>query len=142
MRPKMWRTCPRCKKPVPPGGRCQCSARAASPAAIARAKERDRGRDRSAEPWRKAYGGAEYRANREHAIASHGGKCARCGKPVAVRQASGKWRMLPGCGVHHAKPLRSGGGNRGGNLVPLCGRCHALADAALRRRDARRSHEE
>ena len=83
---------------------------------------------RKAEPWRKGYDG-EYRMRRIAAIERTGGRCARCGRPVAVKTADG-WRMRGG-EVHHVRPLAEGGRNAG--LILLCVSCHRLIDAQMRR---------
>ena len=70
----------------------------------------------------KQYDDAEYRRNRRRALDRTGGKCARCGKVIAVRDGDG-WRMLEG-GVHHIVNLKEGGGHATGNLAPLCDGCH------------------
>ena len=85
---------------------------------------------RKAEPWRKAGYGHEYRLRREAVITAAGGRCQRCGRPVAIRTADG-WRMKGG-EVHHVRPLAQGGAD--GGLVLLCIPCHRLVDAEMRRR--------
>ena len=68
------------------------------------------------------YNDAEYKRNRRRALDRTKGKCARCGKVIAIWER-GSWRMLEG-GVHHIKTLRDGGGHQQANLAPLCDACH------------------
>lgn len=84
---------------------------------------------RKAEPWRKAGYGSEYRRRRLAEIESAGGRCRRCGRPVAVMTADG-WRMRGG-EVHHVTPLSRGGCD--GRLMLLCVSCHRIIDAEMRR---------
>lgn len=114
---KTWTFCRRCGGRVPPGARCGCSRR-----------------DRGGEPWRSAYRDPAWPRARQAVLGRQGGRCAACGAVIAVMRG-GSWSTLPGAGVHHAVPLRSGGTNDPANLAGLCGRCHARADAELRRRD-------
>ena len=81
------------------------------------------------EPWRRDGYGSEYRLRRIAAIEATGGRCARCGRPVAVMTADG-WRMRGG-EVHHVRPLAEGGRDAG--LMLLCVSCHRLIDAEMRR---------
>ena len=85
---------------------------------------------RKAEPWRRSGYGAAFRARRQKAIERTGGKCARCGRPVAIQTPDG-WRMKGG-EVHHVRPLAEGGHD--GGLVLLCISCHRIADSRLRHR--------
>lgn len=114
---KTWTFCRRCGGRVPPGARCGCSRR-----------------DRGGEPWRSAYRDPAWPRARQAVLERQGGRCAACGAAIAVLRG-GSWSTLPGAGVHHVVPLRSGGTNDPANLAGLCGRCHARADAGLRRRD-------
>lgn len=84
---------------------------------------------RKAEPWRKTGYDREYRVRRIAAIEATGGRCARCGRSVAVMTADG-WRMKGG-EVHHVRPLAQGGSD--GGLVLLCISCHRIIDAEMRR---------
>lgn len=118
MASRMYGMCHKCGRRVPPGRRCPCAER----------------RDRSAEPWRSAYRDPAWPTARQAVLDRQGGRCAECGAVIAERRG-GSWSMLPGAGVHHVVPLRSGGTNDPANLAGLCGRCHARADAALRRGD-------
>ena len=88
---------------------------------------------RKAEPWRKTGYDREYRVRRIAAIEATGGRCARCGRSVAVMTADG-WRMRGG-EVHHVRPLAQGG--RDGRLILLCKSCHGLLDAEMRRQRKR-----
>ena len=83
-----------------------------------------------AEPWRRSGYGAAYRSRRREAIERTGGRCARCGRSVAILTAEG-WKMRGG-EVHHVRPLAEGGSE--GELVLLCVKCHRYADAKLRQR--------
>lgn len=85
---------------------------------------------RKDEPWRRDAYGREYRLRREAAINATGGRCAKCGRPVAIRTADG-WKMRGG-EVHHVRPLAEGGRDAG--LILLCKSCHGLIDAEMRRR--------
>lgn len=84
---------------------------------------------RKSEPWRECGYGREYRMRRQAVIARAGGRCQRCGRPVAIQTADG-WRMKGG-EVHHVRPLAQGGGD--GGLVLLCISCHRIIDAEMRR---------
>ena len=66
---------------------------------------------------------------RQAVIAGAGGRCQRCGRPVAIQTADG-WRMRGG-EVHHVRPLAQGGSD--GGLVLLCVSCHRIIDAEMRR---------
>ena len=85
------------------------------------------------EPWRKSGYGSEYKVRRIAAIEKTGGRCAKCGRTVAVLTADG-WRMRGG-EVHHVRPLAQGGCD--GRLILLCKSCHGLLDAELRRQRRR-----
>ena len=121
----MRRWCDKCNRIHGHGETCPCREK--------RPKRPDERRDR--EPHRRAYNRAEYQRNRQAVITRAKGRCAVCGKQIAVRR-DGRWLMRGG-DVHHVKPLCDGGGNGKDNLVPLCRSCHAKADAARRRGDTR-----
>ena len=81
------------------------------------------------EPWQKSAYGRAYRARRQAVIEKAGGRCQRCGKPVA-HLVNGVWRTKGG-EVHHTVPLAQGG--EGAPMVLLCIPCHRRIDAQLRR---------
>lgn len=112
---------------MPAGKRCECRPRKRRQPTAADGTRRDR------EPWRDSYSSPGYQRARQVAIASTGGRCARCGRECAVFDGR-RWitRGMDG-EVHHKVPLRDGGKNEAGNLVLLCKSCHAIVDAALRR---------
>ena len=93
-----------------------------------RTREQERARMK-AEPWRREGYGSEYRMRRQAVITAAGGRCQRCGRPVAIQTADG-WRMRGG-EVHHVRPLAEGGAS--GGLALLCVSCHRLVDAQMRR---------
>lgn len=115
------RFCDRCMKVHEHGERC--------PKAPKRAKRPDTRHNREAH--RRSYATAEYKRNRQSVLTAHKGRCAKCGKQIAVR-SNGAWVMRGG-DIHHICALSEGGTNRKANLVPLCHACHAQADAARRR---------
>lgn len=84
------------------------------------------------EPWRTAYSSTGYRRDRAAALDRHAGRCGSCGVVIATKTPAGGWSMKPGAGVHHTTRLADGG--HAAALVPLCGHCHAAADAAERRK--------
>ena len=116
--------CERCMRVHESGEPCPKAPQRKSPRPDTR-----HGRD----PSRSSYGKADYQRNRQRALQLTHGRCARCGRVIA-RKEHGQWRTEGG-GTHHIVPLRRGGTNDLRNLVPLCDRCHAQADAEERRRD-------
>lgn len=116
---RVYRTCPHCRRRVPPGGACPCGCGR---------------RDRSAEPWRARYCRAEFKGARQAVLERQHGMCAACGTPIARPSPAG-WRTFGGAGIHHKVPLRIGGTDDPSNLVGLCASCHAKADAAIRKRE-------
>ena len=114
----MRRFCDRCMKVHEHGERC--------PKAPKRAKRPDIRHNREAH--RRYYATAEYKRNRQAVLTAHKGRCAKCGKQIAVR-SNGAWVMRGG-DIHHICALSEGGTNRKANLVPLCHACHAQVDAA------------
>lgn len=120
------RFCPHCGRIVPDGQRCGCRPRPKR-----KPTEGDATRQRR-EPWRSAYGGGEYQAARQQAIARTGGRCAVCGC-LCARHDGSRW-LTAGMGgeVHHRKALCEGGGNDAGNLMLVCKSCHKRLDDARR----------
>ena len=90
------------------------------------------------EPWRTAYGTSAYRHDRAAALDRYAGRCGSCAATIAYKTAAGVWTMKPGAGVHHTTRLADGG--QSAALVPLCGKCHAAADAAERRKAKAAGH--
>lgn len=86
---------------------------------------------RAHEPWRADGYNGDYKARRHAALNSTGGRCARCGKPIAHKK-DGRW-VMDGGETHHSVPLSRGG--KSSPLVPLCIPCHRAADAAIRKGD-------
>lgn len=84
------------------------------------------------EPWRATGYGHDYRMVRQIVITHQHGRCADCGKVVAVLEDS-RWKCTQGGQVHHKVPLCDGGTEDIDNLVLLCESCHGLRDAARRR---------
>lgn len=99
------------------------------PKAPKRAKRPDTRHNREAH--RRAYATAEYKRNRQAVLTATKGRCANCGKVIAVR-FNGAW-VMKGGDIHHICALSEGGTNKKANLVPLCRACHAKVDAARRR---------
>jgi 5-methylcytosine-specific restriction endonuclease McrA len=68
-------------------------------------------------------------------VTTAGGERPLAPAQVAVLARDRHRCTTPGCGatafleVHHVVPRGRGGSNRAGNLVTLCGRCHAFAHA-------------
>ena len=117
---------------VPDGARAR---KVAGPAPRAGAPRTYRSEaERSArEPWRARGYGRAYRAERQACIERARGRCERCGREVAFKDArTGRWTVRGG-ETHHTVPLAEGGRGR---LALLCVPCHRAADAAAR--DARR----
>ena len=127
--------CPHCGKVSPVGQVCPC--RKAIKKRRPTAGDATRG---EREPWRKNYGGAEYRRNRQTAIDRQRGLCADCGKACAEHDGA-KWMTARlGGEVDHVRPLCEGGTNAAENLVLRCKSCHGKVEA--RRRLARRRKAE
>lgn len=119
--------CPHCGGTYPAGTRCPCRPRPKRRPTEADATRAER------EPWRSEYGTAEYRRERQEAIARARGRCADCGRPCAELKG-GRWTTAGlGGEVHHERALRDGGPSGRENLVLLCRSCHAKRDAARRR---------
>ena len=114
--------CPHCGAIVAKGERCACRPR----------KARPRRQDRSGEPWRSSYGGAEYRENRQAAMRRTRGRCASCGRVAAVLEG-GEWKVRGG-EVDHIVKLRDGGDDSASNLQLLCIPCHRRKDRETGRR--------
>lgn len=127
------RLCPHCGKPVPIGQPCPrcCSA---SRRHGTRSREQE-GRRADENPWRSGYSSAEYRRARQEVIERQQGRCAACGRVVAVRMGR-QWHTRGG-GVHHLVALSEGGTNSPENLVLLCTRCHNRIDAERRSNGSR-----
>lgn len=119
--------CPRCGGTHPVGARCPSLPKRERKPTAADATRAER------EPWRSEYGTAEYRRERQEAIARTRGRCADCGR-VCAEKRNGRWTTAAlGGEVHHERALRDGGPSSKGNLVLLCRSCHAKRDAARRR---------
>lgn len=131
------RLCPHCGKPVPIGQKCpRCTDRSAKHGRRTKEQERERAEKN---PWRSEYATGQYRRERQLAIERQQGRCAVCGRVVAVRMGR-EWHVRGG-GVHHIVPLSEGGTNESSNLVLLCTKDHNRIEAE-RRRDGRRTQHE
>lgn len=128
--------CPHCGSIVPAGKRCGCRP---APPRKTRSKRKPTPGDKTRgarEPWRKHYSNADYRRNRQKAMARQKGRCADCGK-VCAEYRGGEWSTANMDGeVDHVKPLCEGGTDDASNLELRCKSCHGKAEA--KRREARK----
>lgn len=127
------RMCPRCGKPVPIGQLCpRCGDLRDNRSHGTRSREQERSR-KTDNPWRTGYSSAEYQHSRQIVIERQQGRCASCGRVVAVRMGR-QWHVRGG-GVHHMVPISMGGDNSPDNLMLLCTKCHNRIDADRRRNE-------
>lgn len=119
--------CPHCGRVVPAGARCTCRPRPKRKPTQGDETRAER------EPWRKRYASAEYRRNRQQAIARTKGRCTDCGSVCAWHDGK-QWRTAGmGGEVDHIKALSEGGTDDASNLALRCKSCHKKRDDMRRK---------